>query len=453
MHRAHERGQGPAGSLQQGLDIHAATAAKVFGVDIDAVDREQRSRAKAVNFGSPTGRVPSASARPRHTAGEAAAIIEDYFAQFPRSALLHGHADRLRPGAWLREDPDGQTQVPAGHHQQERHREVRGQRIAINAPMQVLRRTSSRWPWCTSTSRSPGRPSIQDAAAGCTTNWSSMCNKRRPIAYKRWYGRRWKVPWSWTYPLLLTWTWGKLARSALKRVSTGDLYPNLPRTETIPCVRAVGCSCPFYPLASWPVEDRSPQKDTLSTEDSGDGSKVQQVRQKKTKASSTASLPMETATLLKKAGAEYETGLLNDVEKVNTYTSASKQALNLGIYGADLSYASVYDHTQESMFYTSCPATWPTSSACSVPSMTRSWTAWSGTRANGTPLLTIISGVYWNVDAYLKENGRDNIAALMMAGGWSKVSTSPRRSRQRTTRRSCGSASPSKSTRWTTCSP
>ena len=33
-------------------------------------------------------------------------------------------------------------------------------------------------------------------------------------------------------------------------------------------------------------------------------------------------------------------------------------------------------------------------------------------------LLNIISETYWNVDAYLKENGRDNISALMIAGGW-----------------------------------
>jgi hypothetical protein len=33
-------------------------------------------------------------------------------------------------------------------------------------------------------------------------------------------------------------------------------------------------------------------------------------------------------------------------------------------------------------------------------------------------LLSIISETYWQVDAYLKENGRDNISALMIAGGW-----------------------------------
>ena len=38
-------------AFQQGKDIHAATAAKVFGVTLEEVTREQRSQAKAVNFG------------------------------------------------------------------------------------------------------------------------------------------------------------------------------------------------------------------------------------------------------------------------------------------------------------------------------------------------------------------------------------------------------------------
>ena len=38
-------------AFQNGQDVHSATAAEVFGVDTDAVDREQRRRAKAINFG------------------------------------------------------------------------------------------------------------------------------------------------------------------------------------------------------------------------------------------------------------------------------------------------------------------------------------------------------------------------------------------------------------------
>ena len=66
-----------------GADIHTATAAKVFGVDPNEVDRGQRSRAKAVNFGILYGQGAFGLAEtlkiPRR---EAKGIIEAYFAEF-----------------------------------------------------------------------------------------------------------------------------------------------------------------------------------------------------------------------------------------------------------------------------------------------------------------------------------------------------------------------------------
>jgi hypothetical protein len=128
--------------------------------------------------------------------------------------------------------------------------------------------------------------------------------------------------------------------------------------------------------------------------------------------------PMETTALLQKAGAVYNSKILNDVKKVDTYTTASSQALNLGIYGADLSYASVFNHAQESMFYTSCSK--KLADRLGVVSAFNDSTLEVIEKNMGDrgALLDVISETYWNVDAYLKENGRDNISALMIAGGW-----------------------------------
>jgi DNA polymerase-1 len=43
--------EGLTTAFQQGLDIHRATAAEVFGVGLDAVTQDQRRSAKAINFG------------------------------------------------------------------------------------------------------------------------------------------------------------------------------------------------------------------------------------------------------------------------------------------------------------------------------------------------------------------------------------------------------------------
>lgn len=128
--------------------------------------------------------------------------------------------------------------------------------------------------------------------------------------------------------------------------------------------------------------------------------------------------PMETAALLKKAGAQYNARILNDVKKVDSYTSASKQALNLGVYGADLSYASVFNQTQESMFYTSCSKKLADRLGVIHAFNDSTLEAMERSMNDRDALLDIISETYWSMDAYLKENERENISVLMIAGGW-----------------------------------
>ena len=66
-------------------DIHASTAAKVFGVDPTAVNREMRRRAKEVNFGIMYGIGPfGLSNRLEISQGEAREIINRYFERFPK---------------------------------------------------------------------------------------------------------------------------------------------------------------------------------------------------------------------------------------------------------------------------------------------------------------------------------------------------------------------------------
>ncbi len=70
--------------FKKGGDIHASTAAEVFGVSIDHVTKDQRRAAKAVNFGIIYGMGPRALSRNIGvTFEEAKAFIEKYFAAFP----------------------------------------------------------------------------------------------------------------------------------------------------------------------------------------------------------------------------------------------------------------------------------------------------------------------------------------------------------------------------------
>lgn len=93
-------------AFNSGLDIHAATAAKIYHLPMEEVTKDQRRNAKSVNFGIVYGisafGLSEQLSIPRK---EAAALIEEYFAQYPdiqqfiedckQFAREHGYARTL----------------------------------------------------------------------------------------------------------------------------------------------------------------------------------------------------------------------------------------------------------------------------------------------------------------------------------------------------------------------
>ena len=120
-----------------GHDIHAATAAKVFHVPMDQVTKEQRSRAKAVNFGIIYGMSAFGLAeRMELSRSEAADIIKKYFEEYAgikeymnRSISLareRGYAETILGRRRYLRDINGANSVVRGF----------AERNAINAPIQ-----------------------------------------------------------------------------------------------------------------------------------------------------------------------------------------------------------------------------------------------------------------------------------------------------------------------------
>lgn len=71
-------------AFKDGVDVHAATAAKIFGIDISEVSPDERRIAKTANFGIMYGiSAFGLSQRLRCSRSEAKKIIDDYFASFP----------------------------------------------------------------------------------------------------------------------------------------------------------------------------------------------------------------------------------------------------------------------------------------------------------------------------------------------------------------------------------
>jgi len=126
-----------AEAFATGRDIHAATAAKVFGLPIDQVDPELRRRAKVVNYGLAYGMNEwGLASRMGITKDEASEFIEAYFAGFPR---IREFLDRQV----VRASAEGFTETILGRRRylpelQSPNPRVRdmGRRMALNAPIQ-----------------------------------------------------------------------------------------------------------------------------------------------------------------------------------------------------------------------------------------------------------------------------------------------------------------------------
>ena len=72
-------------AFKNGYDIHAATAAKIYKLDIDEVTREQRRKAKTANFGIIYGiTVFGLAERMEVSRAEAKELIDGYFETFPK---------------------------------------------------------------------------------------------------------------------------------------------------------------------------------------------------------------------------------------------------------------------------------------------------------------------------------------------------------------------------------
>lgn len=128
--------------------------------------------------------------------------------------------------------------------------------------------------------------------------------------------------------------------------------------------------------------------------------------------------PYETALMFEKVGVGYNIGILNSIDNVNNYSTKVKKALNFGVYGADLSYANLFDQSQQCMFYMNCAKKLAdglgVTSAFDAETMERIEINLN----NRDSLMTIINDSYWIADSYLKENEEDYLSALIISGGW-----------------------------------
>lgn len=128
--------------------------------------------------------------------------------------------------------------------------------------------------------------------------------------------------------------------------------------------------------------------------------------------------PLEISVILKESGVAYQSSYLNAADNVSHYNTSHKQALNLGVYGTDLGYTNIYEKTLDGIQYLS-----------SIKSLANELnigqffdigtTSKLAANSNNLDSLLLITTQNFNsINAYLQNQGRENLSVLFLVGGW-----------------------------------
>jgi hypothetical protein len=128
--------------------------------------------------------------------------------------------------------------------------------------------------------------------------------------------------------------------------------------------------------------------------------------------------PVQTSMLIKDLKLPYTENLLNPADNVDLYNTESKRALNLGIYGTDLGYITLYNQNATSLKYLK-----------SVEKLTQALKLQNAFDKNfmtrfeknsniQDSMVKIVSDAFGKADNFLKNNDRKNTSVLILTGGW-----------------------------------
>lgn len=124
-------------AFRSGQDIHAATAARIYGLPIEQITKDQRRKAKTANFGIIYGISAFGLAQQLDCSRtEAKQLIDDYFAAFPRViSYIESQKEMARQRGYAETLFGRKRYLPDIHSQNATVRSF-AERNAVNAPIQ-----------------------------------------------------------------------------------------------------------------------------------------------------------------------------------------------------------------------------------------------------------------------------------------------------------------------------
>jgi len=126
----------------------------------------------------------------------------------------------------------------------------------------------------------------------------------------------------------------------------------------------------------------------------------------------------EVTEMINKIEASYIIGLSNETSNVDKYFTDKDQAINLGVYSADLSYASTYNMKQDVMNYMEASENLIVELGITGAFSIDFVDEVEANIDNKDVLVDLITGSFYDTYEYLVKNNKEDLSLLVLTGTW-----------------------------------
>lgn len=131
--------------------------------------------------------------------------------------------------------------------------------------------------------------------------------------------------------------------------------------------------------------------------------------------------PFEMTKMLNDIGASYVVSALNPVDRAEKYFTEKSKALNLGIYGADLAYATTYNKEQDIKLYLKAVKTLIDQLGINVDYDKLLSDDFKQKVNNKDTLVKVITNTIFETYDFLSKKSNPELSVMMVAGMWTEL--------------------------------
>lgn len=129
-------------------------------------------------------------------------------------------------------------------------------------------------------------------------------------------------------------------------------------------------------------------------------------------------LPTDMVDIFERSGTNFDPDVPAPLDDITLYQDPEQLAVMLGIYGVDIAYMKLLGQTQAAAVYYGAIET--LSGRLGIPEeiFLESSSRLEEYFNHQDSLVSVIENIYRETDQFFRENGRENLAALSLVGGW-----------------------------------